>query len=115
MDEKQYLDRLDNILTSLPKAIHVWNICKVLKSFHSRFDCIGKRYVYTIIQNERTSPFECRYAWNIIRKATKPALNIVAMTNAASHLIGEHDFTPFSVQYKNKVNHTFFSRFIESQ
>ncbi len=58
--------------------------------FHARFSCIGRAYEYRILCRRAPLTFEEGLVWR------RPApLDIAAMRHAATHLIGQHDFTTF--------------------
>ena len=58
--------------------------------FSARFSARSKRYRYRIINAAVMSPFERRFAWHVPR-----ALDLLAMRQAASSLVGQHDFAAF--------------------
>ncbi len=62
----------------------------VAPGFHARFDCIGRRYRYRIVNRRAPLTFESGLAWRV------PALlDVAAMHDAAQLLVGRHDFTTF--------------------
>ncbi len=58
--------------------------------FHARFSCIGRAYEYRIVCRRAPLTFEAGLAWRVPRP-----LDIEAMAEGASHLVGRHDFTSF--------------------
>ena len=54
-----------------------------------RFDAVGRRYTYTIL-NRKARPGLDRHVWHVTQ-----ALDAGAMAAAAAHLLGRHDFTSF--------------------
>merc|ERR1712228_611320 len=82
---------IGKILNSLPKSIHVKCVETVERSFHSRFSCFGKKYVYRIIQKRRCSPSEMRYYHNL-NELNRKQINIQNMRIASKVLIGTHNF-----------------------
>lgn len=88
---------IQKILNSLPKSICIKSIEQIDKTFHSRFSCFGKRYIYSIIQKERCLPFEQRYNYNI-NEMNRKEINIKNMIIASQILIGKHNFTALAVQ-----------------
>lgn len=65
--------------------------CEFVDSeWHARFSCVGRRYLYRIINRRAPLALEAGRAWRI----TKP-LDAEAMDKAAKRLIGLHDFTTF--------------------
>jgi tRNA pseudouridine38-40 synthase len=64
--------------------------CTEAPGFHARFDCIGRRYRYRIINRRAPLTFDKGLAWLV---ATP--LDAEAMHAAAQSLLGKHDFTTF--------------------
>lgn len=62
----------------------------VADDWHARFSCIGRAYVYRILNRRAPLTFEKGLVWQV----TQP-LDVAAMAEAAAHLIGRHDFTTF--------------------
>lgn len=67
--------------------------------FHARFDCKGKEYIYRICAGtgsgvnqtgDMSLVFERNYVYHV-----KEKLNVDAMNEAASFIVGEHDFKAF--------------------
>lgn len=74
----------------LPPSIRVRWAQPVAKDFHARFSATGRHYVY-ILRNERSlaPSWVGRAGWDF------HPLSLAAMQQAASYLIGEHDFSAF--------------------
>lgn len=64
--------------------------CVEAPGFHARFDCIGRRYVYRIVNRRPPLTFDAGLAWRV-----PVALDAEAMHAAAQRLVGRHDFTTF--------------------
>lgn len=75
----------------LPTDIRIVDVMYVDESFHARYGATGKTYVYKWSYAEVHSPFERNYSVHLGR--SKPDLE--KMKEAASHLIGKHDFTSY--------------------
>lgn len=58
--------------------------------WHARFSCLGRRYVYKIINRRAPLTLDKGQAWLVVRP-----LDSAAMHNAAQCLVGQHDFTTF--------------------
>ncbi len=71
------------------------------EGFHARFDAAGKTYLYRIEAGPCPDPFERDRAWFLDRP-----LDVPAMREAASHLIGTHDFKAFQAAGGNEVPST---------
>ena len=62
--------------------------------FHARFSCIGRRYLYRIVNRRAPLTLEAGRAWRV-----PVVLHADEMHRAAQVLVGRHDFTTFrSVQ-----------------
>nr|MBA3814320.1 tRNA pseudouridine(38-40) synthase TruA [Alphaproteobacteria bacterium] len=70
--------------------ISVVSVEEVPSEFHARFSATSRSYEYKIL-NQQAPPALDRYrAWWIIR-----TLSVEAMAEAATHLLGRHDFSSF--------------------
>lgn len=66
--------------------------------WHARFSCIGRSYVYRIVNRRAPLTLEAGLAWRVVQK-----LDAGAMHEAARILVGRHDFTTFrSVQCQSQ-------------
>ncbi len=74
----------------LPRDMAIIDCEQMDDNFNARRDSRGKEYRYQILNNPIRSPHLERYSWHI----RKP-LDLAAMERAASHLLGEHDFSAF--------------------
>ena len=76
--------------TKLPPAIAVRDASLAATNFNARFASAGKLYRYQIQTATTRDPLVGRYAWHHPRPLDQDAMRL-----AATHLIGEHDFTSF--------------------
>ena len=76
---------------ALPSAIRVLSAEVARPEFHARHDAVGKTYEYRIYRGEICPPWLARYVY-----ALNWPLNLAAMQEAATLVIGEHDFTSFA-------------------
>ncbi|PJN86520.1 tRNA pseudouridine(38-40) synthase TruA [Bacillus sp. mrc49] len=74
----------------LPNDIVVLKVDIVPDDFHARFHTTGKEYRYIIDRSKLRDPFKRNYAYHF-----PYSLDELKMKEAASHLIGTHDFTSF--------------------
>ena len=74
----------------LPSDLVVKHVLSVPDEFHARHSAIAKRYRYLIYNKPYPSPFANPYSWWVRRP-----LNLEAMREAATHLLGSHDFSAF--------------------
>ncbi|TRD10662.1 tRNA pseudouridine(38-40) synthase TruA [Erythrobacter insulae] len=73
-----------------PNPIGV-NHCEIVDDdWHSRFSCIGRRYLYRIVNRRAPLALAKNRVWQVA-----PELDVDAMHRAAQSLIGLHDFTTF--------------------
>lgn len=87
MKEESLLKAINSLL---PRDIHINDLKTVNSDFHARFDVVKKEYEYLINTNQY-SVFDRNYVFQYNKK-----LDVTAMKEASSYLIGEHDFTTFS-------------------
>jgi len=60
------------------------------EDWHARFSCLGRRYLYRIVNRRAPLTLDKGRAWNV-----KVPLDEGAMDRAAQALVGRHDFTTF--------------------
>jgi tRNA pseudouridine38-40 synthase len=77
---------------NLPLDIRLIDVATVVDEFHARFDAKGKTYRYQIYLAEVMSPFLIRYAWHY-----PYALDVERLAVDGMALVGERDFTAFTV------------------
>jgi tRNA pseudouridine38-40 synthase len=87
----------DYLYQYLPRDIVVKDIVEVDERFHSRYNVKSKKYMYQILNDKYHDPFWDKMLLHIPQK-----LNIEAMKEAASYLVGSHDFTSFSTLKSRK-------------
>ncbi len=83
----------------LPKDIAVKNAIWVDADFHPRYDVRYKEYIYEIYNGAVRDPFWDGRAWHIPQPIDDTAIE--KMNRAASHFVGEHDFSAFMAQGSN--------------
>jgi tRNA pseudouridine38-40 synthase len=75
-------------LRPLPIAV---NDCRVVgEDWHARFSCVGRSYIYRIVNRRAPLALKRGRAWRV----SQP-LDADAMHRAAQALVGTHDFTTF--------------------
>jgi tRNA pseudouridine38-40 synthase len=77
----------------LPPEIRVLSAEEVPETFDARRHATQKEYRYFLYLSPVASPFLSRYAWHI-----EATLDLDAIRQGLSHLVGEHDFTSFRGQ-----------------
>jgi tRNA pseudouridine38-40 synthase len=81
-------DGINAKLRPLPVAILSAHIAG--PDFHARFSCIGRRYLYRIVNRRAPLALDAGRAWRV-----PVVLHADAMHRAAQLLVGRHDFTTF--------------------
>lgn len=74
----------------LPRDIAVYDCREVPETFHARYSCRGKRYVYQIWNGRSRNPFYEGYALHVHRPMEEEVLH-----RAAQDFVGRHDFASF--------------------
>jgi tRNA pseudouridine38-40 synthase len=75
----------------LPEAIRVLRVETAAAEFHARHSALAKTYEYRIDRREICPPWEARFAW-----ALNWPLDVGRMREAATLVLGTHDFTSFA-------------------
>ena len=91
---------------SLPDDVSVVDASEAAPDFHARFSARSRSYRYRIWRPRARSAFEHRRSWWLSRPLDRRALE-----EAASALVGEHDFRAFT---PTVTQHEVFVRVIES-
>lgn len=84
----------------LPADIRIVETERVDEDFHARYSAMGKTYLYKWSYGDLHSPFERNFSVHLGERR----LDIEAMREAATHLIGTHDFTSFCSAKTTKTN-----------
>ena len=76
--------------TNLPRDVTIRWAVPVSDDFHARFSAVSRRYRYVIYNHARPPAlYRSQVTWN-----HRP-LDVAAMREAASYLVGHHDFTAY--------------------
>lgn len=73
-----------------PQPVAILDCTVVSEDWHARFSCIGRRYIYRIINRRAPLALDQGRAWRVV-----PSLDHEAMHDAAQIFVGTHDFTTF--------------------
>jgi tRNA pseudouridine38-40 synthase len=73
-----------------PHPIAILEAEPVPGDWHARFSCIGRRYLYRILNRRAPPALDSGRVWHIA-----VPLDREAMRQGARHLVGRHDFTTF--------------------
>ena len=82
------MEALNALLRPAPLAVIACEA--VADDWHARFSCIGRSYIYRIVNRRAPLTLEKGRAWHLARP-----LDADAMHRAAQALVGRHDFTTF--------------------
>jgi tRNA pseudouridine38-40 synthase len=82
----------------LPASIRVLEVSEASTEFHARKSARAKTYRYRILRTAICPPFLARYVWHY-----PYPLNESLMIEAASVVVGEHDFTSFAAVDPERV------------
>jgi len=74
----------------LPADIRILDVAEMSAGFHARFQATGKSYRYRMVTTSVMSPFDRHFAWHV-----PWPLDVAAMRQAATLLVGTHDFASF--------------------
>jgi len=75
---------------TLPQDIRILRAEELESEFHPRYRAVKKSYFYLIEKAQKQSVFTHPYTWRV-----SSALDVAAMSRAATLLLGEHDFSAF--------------------
>jgi tRNA pseudouridine38-40 synthase len=73
-----------------PDPVAILGCEPVADDWHARFSCLGRSYLYRIVNRRPPLTLELGKAWRIAK-----SLDEAAMHEGAQHLLGRHDFTTF--------------------
>ena len=73
-----------------PAPVSVLSVEQVADDWHARFSCIGRRYLYRVLNRRAPPALERGKVWHI-----GVDLDVDAMSEGAAMLVGRHDFTTF--------------------
>lgn len=73
-----------------PAPVSILACQPVADDWHARFSCLGRRYIYRIVNRRAPLTLEAGLAWQLAAD-----LDANAMHDAAQCLVGLHDFTTF--------------------
>jgi tRNA pseudouridine38-40 synthase len=73
-----------------PQPVSVLDVEEVADDWHARFSCVGRRYLYRMLNRRAPAALDHGRVWHIA-----VPLDLDAMKQAAAMLVGRHDFTTF--------------------
>ncbi|MCY6483464.1 tRNA pseudouridine(38-40) synthase TruA [Clostridium aestuarii] len=80
----------DALNAKLPEDIVILDSQEVSHEFHSRYNSVGKEYVYTVLNKKERPVLNRRYVYHFYRQ-----LNIDLMKQASKYFLGTHEFDSF--------------------
>jgi tRNA pseudouridine38-40 synthase len=94
---------------ALPQSIRILSVESVTKDFHARHSALRKTYEYRIFPCDRDDsdagricpPMLAPYVW-----PCRYSLNLAILQQAATHILGAHDFTSFAANDPDQTNRT---------
>ncbi len=93
--ENAFLRGLNSLL---PNDIAVIGCREVRNDFHARYNCLGKKYIYTMYTGV-LDPFKSRYKLHIDKEPDIELMNVFC-----KGVIGKHDFEGFSSSKRSVVD-----------
>jgi len=73
-----------------PQPVSVLDVAEMAEDWHARFSCVGRRYLYRILNRRAPPALDQGRVWPIA-----VPLDVEAMAEGAAMLVGRHDFTTF--------------------
>lgn len=73
-----------------PEPVSVLKVEQVSDDWHARFSCIGRRYLYRILNRRSPPALDHGRVWHV-----PIPLDVERMRQGAAYLVGRHDFTTF--------------------
>jgi tRNA pseudouridine38-40 synthase len=99
---------------ALPASIRVLSVEDVPEDFHARHSALRKTYEYRILpcghDDRICSPMLAPYVW-----PCRFALDLAILQQAATHILGTHDFTSFAANDPDVSTRNATSRLIEGE
>ena len=73
-----------------PQPVSVLEVEQVADDWHARFSCVGRSYLYRVVNRRAPPVLDLGRVWHIA-----VPLDVDAMREGAAMLVGRHDFTTF--------------------
>ena len=73
-----------------PHPVSVTAVEQIADDWHARFSCVGRKYLYRILNRRAPPALDRGRVWHIA-----VPLDVEAMAEGAAMLVGRHDFTTF--------------------
>ena len=87
----------------LPADLSVLSLEKAAPDFHARYSCMGRSYVYRVLNTPQR-----RALWQGRALHVPQPLNLEAMQQAAGRLVGDHDFAAFATREERQTRRTLY-------
>ena len=88
---------MEEINSYLPEDIALISLEEASPRFHARLNATGKEYRYRVLNSSIPRVFDRRYVYRLPEK-----LDVKAMREGVSYLLGKHDFKAFTSKKKTK-------------
>ena len=85
----------------LPADLSVLTLAPAAPDFHARYSCVGRSYVYRVLNTPQRRPL-----WQGRALHVAQPLNADAMQRAAQRLVGDHDFAAFATREERQTRRT---------
>ena len=97
-------DRLIRALNGqLPPDVSVLSLEVAAPDFHARYSCVGRSYVYRVLNTGQRRPL-----WQGRALHVAQPLNLEAMQKATGRLVGDHDFAAFATREERQTRRTLY-------
>lgn len=91
MEWKHSIEELRQALNAhLPNDVAALSVLPVRADFHPRYAALRRCYQYRLFCSETRQPLRERYSWRVW-----PSVQLMPMQEAATHILGTHDFAAF--------------------
>lgn len=90
LNEYKIQEAINSWLRDLEAPVAVFETKEASDDFHARFSAKGRGYIYRILNRRGLSPLRANRVWQV-----SFPLDVEAMRQGATYLIGHHDFSAF--------------------
>ena len=87
----------------LPPDLSLLGLKVAATDFHARYSCVGRSYVYRVLNTLQRHPL-----WHGRALHIPQPLNLEAMQQAAQRLVGDHDFAAFATREERQTQRTLY-------
>ncbi len=87
----------------LPPDVSVLALSRAAPDFHARYSCLGRSYVYRVLNTPHRRPL-----WQGRALHVTQALDVSSMHRVAQRLVGDHDFAAFATREERQTRRTLY-------